>query len=282
MTTNTLFKGLCLTLFLGFSTMFAGRIAKDEAIRQIKHKIADTCTLNRAMNQRIEEYVMNRFHSQFDVDEQGVAFVDEGIEQQDITQIAELLIRLYRDIEEESVSQSAPKAQPTQPQPQAKSAPAQKSQPQPAPKKQVPTKTVAWDLHSVVFTKQGKHGHNCEPVGAMVQIIRDLNAHGVRQVILSNISAESFNILKKRNPELFACFDLSGSLADAQGIFTRKPHRKYFDRFKERNKSVQSKDIIFLDDLEKNIVGARKSGFDAYKFTTPARARELFKKKGLL
>ena len=109
-------------------------------------------------------------------------------------------------------------------------------------------KIVAWDIHKVLFTEQGKHGYQCEPVKNTFELVKELHAQGVKQVILSNISERSFCKLIHIYPDYFKYFDLSGSMTEAEGIFTRKPHTKYFKKFLMKNNTVLSKDIIFFDE----------------------------------
>ncbi len=150
-----------------------------------------------------------------------------------------------------------------------------------------PAKIVAWDLHKVLFTKQGKNGADCTPIEAMFDIVRELHAKGTTQVILSNIEAKHFEILCKRYPDHMKYFDLKRSLADAHFIFTRKPHKKYFNHFLEKNSDIEAINIIFFDDKDNNINGARKCGMWSSRLinkqeTAPTIVRLTLKKQGLL
>ena len=140
---------------------------------------------------------------------------------------------------------------------------------------------VAWDIHEVLCTKPVGHGWQCEPNLETFAIVQELSKQGIKQVIFSNISRQSFCKLKKRYPELFRHFDLSRSTAKAEGIFSRKPHGKYIKRFLKRANAL-SGDILFFDDKLKNIESASKRGIDAHQFKNAHQARALLKKKNLL
>ena len=63
---------------------------------------------------------------------------------------------------------------------------------------------IAWDLHKVLFTEQGKSGSDCTPREDMFALVKELHEKGIRQVILSNISKDSFATLVAQYPDHFA------------------------------------------------------------------------------
>ncbi len=142
-------------------------------------------------------------------------------------------------------------------------------------------KMVAWDIHKVLCTKPGRHGHQCKPQEAIFELVKELHDNGVKQVILSNISRESFCKLLRRYPDHFKYFDMKRSLANAR-LFTRKPHENYFKKFLKRNPDVRRSDIIFFDDKPKNVQGARDQYIDGQIFRSADQARTILKRKGLL
>ncbi len=150
-----------------------------------------------------------------------------------------------------------------------------------APPKQ-PNKMVAWDIHRVLCTTPKRHGYQCRPQESTFELVKELHAKGVKQVILSNISDKSFGKLSRCYPRHFKYFDIGGSLTGAKGIFTRKPHRKYYKKFLQKNHNVHPRDIIFFDDKLENINGARKICIDGQIFRSATQARTILNRKGLL
>ena len=150
------------------------------------------------------------------------------------------------------------------------------------PQTQSQKKIVTWDIHKVLFTKQGKHGYQCTPQESTFELVKELHAKGVKQVILSNISSESFCELSRCYPQHFKYIDLSRSFTNAKFIFTRKPHGKCFKKFLKKNKYTRPSDIVFFDDKLKNVKGARELCIDGQLFCNAAQARTILKHKGLL
>ncbi len=141
---------------------------------------------------------------------------------------------------------------------------------------------VAWDIHEVLCSKPAWHGHNCCPDPQMVALVKNLHARGVKQVIFSNISQGSMQKLHQKFPELFDCFDWSKSMAKAEGIFTRKPHSKYIEKFLAKTWPTNARNIIFFDDKETNVRAARNHFIDAHVFHNAAQATEVLRQKNIL
>ncbi len=142
-------------------------------------------------------------------------------------------------------------------------------------------KIVAWDIHEVLCSKPEKHGWQCVPNPQTFKIVEALSNNGVKQVIFSNISNNSFHKLIARYPHYFKHFDLSHSEANGQGVFSRKPHGKYINKFLQKN-PIDPQNIIFFDDIPQNIEAARRHGIDAHIFYNPAQVKEILKQKGML
>jgi len=151
-----------------------------------------------------------------------------------------------------------------------------------APFAQAAPQVVAWDIHEVLCSKPVGRGYNCTPDMKAFQLVKELHSNGVRQVILSNISRKSFEVLKKRHPKLLEVFEPRGSLADSHFVFTRKPHGKYFKKFMKRHRALDPSDILFFDDKAENIKGARSFGIDGQLYCSPEQARKILVAKGLL
>ncbi len=141
---------------------------------------------------------------------------------------------------------------------------------------------VAWDIHGVLCSQPAWSGHNCCPNAQTVALVKKLHAQGIKQVIFSNISQGSMQKLHQKFPELFDCFDWSRSMAKAEGIFTRKPHSKYIEKFLVKTWPTNARNIIFFDDKETNVQAARNHAIDAHVFYNAAQATEVLKQKNVL
>lgn len=92
--------------------------------------------------------------------------------------------------------------------------------------------------------------------------IDELKAKGIKVYYLSNMSESYMQKLKTRYPQVFNKFE--GGIYSAK-IKKVKPEKEIFDAFTE--KYNQSGDrVIFLDDMNYNIEGAIKYGWEAIQF----------------
>ena len=109
-------------------------------------------------------------------------------------------------------------------------------------------------------------------------ILRELRAHGVRLVALTNWSAETFHHAHESFPEvlgLFADVVVSG----AEGV--AKPDPRIFDRLRGRlDQPIDG--MLFVDDAPRNVTAARDAGMDAVQFTDAAALRDQLRSRGLL
>jgi len=142
-------------------------------------------------------------------------------------------------------------------------------------------KIVAWDIHGVLCTQPFFGGSKCEPYQEMFRIVEQLNKNGVTQVIFSNISKRSFRKLIARFPQLFKNFDITRSIAEGKGIFTRKPYKKYYKKLLNINE-INPNNIIFFDDKDINIKNSHKLGIDGHIFYNVTQAKEVLKQNNLL
>jgi FMN phosphatase YigB (HAD superfamily) len=147
------------------------------------------------------------------------------------------------------------------------------------PDKQV---VVAWDIHGVLCSEPDGRGYNCVPNPETFELVKKLHKKGVKQVLFSNISESSRRKLLERYPEFFQYFDLSKSMANGEGIFTRKPHGKYVEKFLERVWPMNATNIVFFDDKEKNVNAAREYCIDAHVFSGAAHATEILRQRNLI
>lgn len=99
-----------------------------------------------------------------------------------------------------------------------------------------------------------------KPVKEMVDLISILHNKGYKLYVLSNIGGETFELFKKKFPELFKYF--SGSYTpDKYNSYICKPNILFYTNFKkyviQNNNDV--KYCFFIDDLEPNIKSANDS-----------------------
>jgi 2-haloacid dehalogenase len=111
-----------------------------------------------------------------------------------------------------------------------------------------------------------------------VQILKEIHSAGQpRLLALSNWSAETFPLAKQRFPflGLFETVLVSGE----EKLIKPDPrfYRILIDRLK-----VDPRHAVFIDDVEKNILGAQALGFQTIHFTTPESLRVSLTKMGVL
>lgn len=98
----------------------------------------------------------------------------------------------------------------------------------------------------------------------MVELIKDLKASGKKLYLLSNISigfAENYS----RNPELKKLFDLFDGLIFSAKEGYAKPNKDIFEHLLNKF-DLKAEETIFIDDNEKNIIGAKSANINAYLF----------------
>jgi 2-haloacid dehalogenase len=131
------------------------------------------------------------------------------------------------------------------------------------------------DLIAAYFDRWGEmlRGTIAESVG----ILEELHAAAVPVFALTNWSAETFPLALERFSflNLFQGVIVSGE----EGVI--KPDPRIFcllvDRF-----GLAPDRTLFVDDVAANVEGALRLGFQAVRFTSPARLREELVERGLL
>lgn len=117
------------------------------------------------------------------------------------------------------------------------------------------------------------------PIAGTVDIIRELRANGYENNIGSNIDAEIFLKLQKKLPNVFnsELFELSKSqtiIYTPDGEIS-KPNPAFFIAYLRKNNiDLATKQIIFVDDLKKNVEAARQLGMIGIQFINPQQLRE--------
>lgn len=109
-------------------------------------------------------------------------------------------------------------------------------------------------------------------------VVEDLRNTGVPLHAITNWSAETWPTGLKTHPrlgEVFGTIIVSGQ----EGIM--KPDPRIFERLCERA-GVSASDCIFIDDSERNVVGAKACGFDAIQFQNAEYLRNELVSRGVL
>ncbi len=104
-----------------------------------------------------------------------------------------------------------------------------------------------------------------QPIAGTVKILEELAATKKYQILaLSNWAAETFHFARARF-EFLKIFE--GILVSGEERLI-KPDARFFNLLVERYNVVPSKSV-FIDDVEKNILGAQKLGFQTIQFKNP-------------
>jgi len=121
------------------------------------------------------------------------------------------------------------------------------------------------------------------PIHSMMGLIKLLKDQGYTLYILSNIGKETFEELCSFYPELLEYFD-GAFTARADNNYLHKPHRGFYEEFKSfvEHEGHKDKQILFIDDLKKNLVAAAQCDIAGVHFTSPRRLLKTFKKLSVL
>ena len=110
------------------------------------------------------------------------------------------------------------------------------------------------------------------------ELLRKLRTKGYKLYLLSNTNEMHINNYSEYLKRQFGC-DLLAELFDhafySHEIGYRKPHREAFE-FVLQAERLKPAETLFIDDLEHNVVGARKAGIQAYHHPKGDRLIDLF------
>lgn len=146
-------------------------------------------------------------------------------------------------------------------------------------------------LHKVAqkYPALKPHLHQCvelttlhKPIAESVALLKELKGRGYKLYLASNIGPDSFEIMRKKHPEIFSYFE---DCYIATGTNGKKPDRGYYVGLKEflNARGHINKRVIFIDDKIKNIDGALKArvGIDAIRFKSTKGLRKDLNRRGL-
>ena len=110
------------------------------------------------------------------------------------------------------------------------------------------------------------------------RLVKALKAKGMRLGVLSNTSQPHWEYVQTTFPELFSQFDV---LLGSHELHLAKPDKQIYLAAAQAA-GVKPSEILFFDDLNINIVGAKIAGFDAVQFFDAAQAEEELKARNIL
>ena len=105
-------------------------------------------------------------------------------------------------------------------------------------------------------------------IDGTVAVLEELHAAGTPLYALTNWSAETFPLATRR----FDFFRRFRGIVVSGEVKTMKPHRRIFELLLDRH-GLRAADCLFIDDAEKNVVGARAAGLHAVRFRSPFQLR---------
>lgn len=106
--------------------------------------------------------------------------------------------------------------------------------------------------------------HNLPLFDGIEQLIKDLKAEGRKIFLLSNISigfAENY----QKNPEINRVLSMFDGLVFSGPLGLTKPNAEIFEHLLDTY-GLNPQETIFIDDSEKNIIGAKNVGIKAHLF----------------
>lgn len=99
-----------------------------------------------------------------------------------------------------------------------------------------------------------------EEIEATANLIKDLKSRGYKLYVLSNMSKEYIEFLRKR--EIYSLFDGDVVSCEEQTV---KPEPRIFEIILERF-DLDPKETLFIDDRPANLVAAEKHGINTHLF----------------
>jgi FMN phosphatase YigB (HAD superfamily) len=112
------------------------------------------------------------------------------------------------------------------------------------------------------------------PIPEMIEIIDTLKALGYSLYILSNIGGDTFQAFKAKYPEILGKFDGAYTPCTANN-YNHKPNMSFFTEFKNYVAGLghDNKQIVFIDDMKKNLDGARACSIAGVHCTSTQRVK---------
>ena len=118
--------------------------------------------------------------------------------------------------------------------------------------------------------------NNCQKIDfKIIDLIKKLKDDGYKIYVLSNIGEKSLKYISQKEAEVFDLFDGYYTPSE-KNSYVRKPKTEFYNGFKEYlvAQKDNNKNIIFIDDLKKNIKSANELGFHGIIFKSPDQLRK--------
>lgn len=115
------------------------------------------------------------------------------------------------------------------------------------------------------------------PIAGTVEILTELKSAPVPLYAITNFAREKWQLATERFEFLNSSF-IDVAVSAHEGLV--KPDPEIYNRLLQRN-GLAAERCIFIDDSEKNVVGAADVGIDAIHFTDPAQLRRDLLSRGL-
>ncbi|MCK5633058.1 HAD hydrolase-like protein [bacterium] len=103
-----------------------------------------------------------------------------------------------------------------------------------------------------------------KPQHDFIALLHTLKKNGYKLYLFSNIGSVIFKDIQKKFPDIFSLFE-NFTIPSKEDNYIRKPTNKSFDRFIFTN-NLKNKNIIFIDDKQKNIDAAQQHNINGIFF----------------
>ena len=115
------------------------------------------------------------------------------------------------------------------------------------------------------------------PIGGSIELLASLKAAGYPVSLLSNISREKYEVLRRKY-DFFGEFDACLISADVQLL---KPDPRIYALLLAQIDRAAA-DCIFIDDSAVNVAGADRMGMTAIQFQSPHQVKTELRQRGVL
>lgn len=124
-------------------------------------------------------------------------------------------------------------------------------------------------LHAVACEIYDNWHKNLLPIDGMAELIKDIKQNGGKIYLLSNVSI-GFARAYKQVPDINTLLSSFDGLVFSGPLHIVKPSAEIFEHILSKY-SIDRSNTLFIDDLEKNINGAKAVGIDGYLFDGDAQ-----------
>ena len=117
-----------------------------------------------------------------------------------------------------------------------------------------------------------------KPISGVVALLKQLKERGYKLYVLSNIGKDTFVQLQLMYPDISECFE-GAFTATAENNYAHKPHLGFYEQFKQylREQGQGSKQILFVDDLKRNLAAAASCDIAGVHYRSSKRLLGTFK-----